>query len=225
MDAEPPYRLPRWAPRVSKTKIERMYRDSAHGLLDDCLVDEVGYALYARCESMLEVTEITRSSRPKCPVCATILSRRTFVPDEIHRCLSCGWECPARAYNKTYSRKNLGTGGLDDRIRGFLHGFRAARSAGEKLVLIDTLIHLFHWSSSQGRPLATALIEGRMKTTVAFLDRLSYGDSVPDEARRTRAEWRRIWSGNGWGHGRGQGEKNPRSGNSGGKPKGGNGKL
>jgi hypothetical protein len=80
----------------------------------------------------------------------------------------------------------------------------STRLYGEKLVLIDTLLHLFHWCSDQGRPLATALIEGDMKGTMAFLDRLSYGDELPDAVNRTRAEWRRAWAENGWSHGRGQ---------------------
>jgi hypothetical protein len=43
-----------------------------------------------------------------------------------------------------------------------------------------------------------------MKSTMAFLDRLSYGDSVPDEVLRTREQWRQTWAKNEWSHGRGQ---------------------
>ena len=199
------YQLPRWARRVSKPKIEQLYRSCAKGLMDEDLIDEVGYALYARCQSMLEVTEIWRTGRPKCPACGTILPEWNWSePDEMLVCPECDWTCPAKAYKRTYSRKNLGTGGLDQEIREFMRGFETARSYGGKLVLIDTLIHRFHWSSEQGRPLATALIAGNMKGTMAFLDRLSYGDSVPDEVHRRREEWRRTWAKNGWSHGRGQ---------------------
>lgn len=199
------YRLPRWAPRVQKPKIERLYHSCTEGILDKDLIDEVGYALYARCQSMLQVTEIQRTGRPKCPACGTILPRRNWSdPDEMLACPACDWRCPAQTYQKTYARKNLGTGGLDQEIREFMRGFESARSYGDKLVLIDTLIHHFHWRSEQGRPLATALIAGNMKSTMAFLDRLSYGDSVPDEVHRTRAEWRQTWARNEWSHGRGQ---------------------
>ena len=199
------YKLPRWAPRVSKQKIERLYHSSAQGLLDHELIDEVGYALYARCQSMLEVTEIVRTGRPKCPQCSTVLPERDYGQrNELLTCPECGWRCPAQVYRKTYARKNLGTGGLDEQIREFMTRFTSARSHSDKLVLIDTLIHLFHWSSDQGRPLATALIAGRMKDTMAFLDRLSYGDSVPDDVHRTREQWRRTWAKNEGSHGRGQ---------------------
>ncbi len=198
------YRLPKWAPRVRKREIERMYLSSAKGMIDEDITDEVGYALYARCQSMLEVTEIVRTSRPKCQECGTILPKRTWEPEEQLDCPNCDWRCPARAYNKTWARKNFSTGGLDKDICEFMSRFEPSKSYGEKLVLIDTLIHQSHWSSDQGRPLVTSLIEGSMKSTMAFLDRLTYGDSVPNEVHRTREEWRRTWSRNGWSKGRGQ---------------------
>lgn len=204
MATDTEYRLPTWAPRVSKAEIERFYRSCANGILDEDLIDEVGYGLYARCESMLEVTEIVRTGRPKCPDCKVALPSRNWEPTELLVCPTCAWTCPAKVYQKTYARKNFGTGGLDEYIREFMRGFRTTQSYGEKLVLIDTLIHHFHWESEQGRPLATALIEGNMKGTMAFLDHLSYGDSVPEAVHRTRAEWRSIWTKNGWSHGRGQ---------------------
>ena len=39
MADEQGYRLPRWAARVSKAKIERLYRGSARGLLGEDLID------------------------------------------------------------------------------------------------------------------------------------------------------------------------------------------
>jgi hypothetical protein len=48
------------------------------------------------------------------------------------------------------------------------------------------------------------LIEGKMKASMEFLDRLSYGDHVPAEVSRTREEWRKKWSENPWSKGRGQ---------------------
>jgi len=75
-------------------------------------------------------------------------------------------------------------------------------------VLIDTLIHRFHWESdgqAAGRPGATSLIEGRLKDIMPFLDGLSYGDDTPPEIARTREEWRKKWRANPWSSGRGQG--------------------
>ena len=75
------------------------------------------------------------------------------------------------------------------------------------MLLIDSLIHRFHWESENvvdGRPGATSLIEGKMKDIMAFLDGISYGDNIPPEIERTREEWRRKWRENAWSQGKGQ---------------------
>lgn len=85
--------------------------------------------------------------------------------------------------------------------------FPATQSYQERMVLIDSLIHRFHWESdgiTDGRPGATSIIQGKMKDVMAFLDHLSYGDNIPPEIDRTREEWRRKWNENGWSKGRGQ---------------------
>ena len=197
------YRLPRWAPRIAKRAIERLYLSSAKGILDKDLVDEVGYALYARCESLLQATQI-RSGQPKCPGCGTLFPKAWRQPDEELVCLTCDWRCPLRVYRKTYARRYLMTGGMDDEIRRFMRRFASARSHNDKMVLMDTLIHLSHWASDQGQPLATSFIEGKMKDIMPFLDRLSYGDNTPPEIAQTREEWRRKWARNHWSKGRGQ---------------------
>ena len=78
--------------------------------------------------------------------------------------------------------------------------FPKAKSVGDKVVLIDTLIHRYHWETSDkaGRPVSAGLIEGKMIDIMPFLDELSYGDNVPPEVEATRAEWRRKWSEHGY---------------------------
>ncbi len=199
------YQLPVWAHRLRKSQIERLYKSSERGLLDERLIDNVGFALLARCESMLQVSEAIRG-RPPCPNCGATAQldkgNTTFA-----KCTECGWVCPWMLYKKTYQRKGLFAGGMEPFVRDFVQKFAAARSHGEKLVLIDTLIHRFHWESGThvgGRPCACSLLEGKMKDIMPFLDRLSYGDSIPPEVGRTREEWRRKWAGNPWSKGKGQ---------------------
>jgi hypothetical protein len=199
------YLLPAWAHRLRKSQIARLYRSSARGVIDDDLIDEVGYALLARCESMLGVGAAIRG-RPPCPACGASarLDRGAAVTA---RCGECGWKCPWPLYKKTYQRKNLNCGGLAPFVEEFLRRFPAARCHREKLVLIDTLIHRFHWESetgSGGRPGACNLIEGKLKDIMPFLDRLSYGDSIPPEVAQTREDWRRKWTSNAWSKGKGQ---------------------
>lgn len=92
-------------------------------------------------------------------------------------------------------------------VKDFVHKFPAAPDPRARLVLIDQLLHRFHWErdgNPNGRPGATSLIEGTMKDIVAFLDRLPYGDDIPPELSRTREAWRRKWRANTWPSGKGQ---------------------
>ena len=178
---------------------------SGRGILDEELIDEVGFALVARCESMLKVREAV-CGRPPCPVCGAT-ARLLRGENPMAECDSCGWNCPWKLYQKTYQRKNLSAGGMAPTAGDFVRDYSIAKSPGEKLVLIDTLIHRFHWESATsggGRPGACNLIEGKMKDIMPFLDRISYGESVPDEVKETREQWRKKWSNNPWSQGKGQ---------------------
>jgi len=100
-------------------------------------------------------------------------------------------------------------------VREFVTKFSASHSHGEKLILIDTLIHRFHWESatgSGGRPGACNLIEGTMSDIMPFLDRLTYGASLPADVEQTREEWRRKWGRNPWSKGKGQKPNKPAGG-------------
>jgi hypothetical protein len=200
------YQLPVWSPRLRKVQISRLYQSCGRGLLDEELIDDVGFSLYSRCKSMLQVSEAIRGN-PPCPSCGAT-AKLDEDPTPFARCANCGWICPWSLYQKTYKRKGLFAGGLEPFVKDFVRKFPATDSYRERVVLIDSLIHRFHWESAgtaDGRPGATSLIEGKMKDIVAFLDRLNYGDDIPPEIERTREEWRRRWRENAWSNGKGQG--------------------
>ncbi len=201
-------RLPVWAHRLRKSQIERLYKSCGQGLLDEEFIDDVGFSLYARCTSMLQVAEAMRG-RPPCPKCnATAEVKNRWTPNAVAECGKCGWKCPWNAYQRTYQRKGMFAGGMEPFVADFVRRFPAARSPGDRLVLIDGLIHRFHWEtadSAGGRPAATSLIEGKMKDIMPFLDRLSYGNDIPPDIARVREEWRRKWSKSPWSNGTGQG--------------------
>ena len=200
------YQLPVWAPRLRKVQIERLYQRCGQGLLDEELIDDVGFSLYSRCKSMLQVREAMLGN-PPCPSCGGT-AHRDKEPDPFVRCPNCGWLCPWALYKKTYQRKGLFAGGMTPFIEEFVRQFPATHSHRERMVLIDTLIHRFHWESdgvTDGRPGATSLIQGKMKDIMAFLDRLSYGDDIPPEIAQAREAWRRKWRENAWSSGKGQG--------------------
>ncbi len=84
------YDLPRWAPRVPKPLIARLYEGSGKGLLDDRLVDDVGYRLLVRCQSMLDVG-LRYEGMVRCPHCKSV--SQIDEEDEMITCDKCGWRC------------------------------------------------------------------------------------------------------------------------------------
>jgi len=196
--SEPREVLPRWSPKVPQVLVRRLYRSTAGGVLDDELVDEVGIALYARCGSILTVTEAVRG-RVECPVCASVFART----GPLLRCPACGWELPWERYRATYKRRQLFGGAALGAFETFRLAYPRARTARERLLLIDTLIHEYHWNLIAGnsepeatRPAAACLIEGAgLAEVVRFLDELA-GIPSDDPARiRTIRRWARDSAG------------------------------
>ena len=93
----------KWARRVSQDTIRRLYTLDAKGIVDEELIDEVGYAMYARCESIRTVTE-AHAGRATCRSCNSVMLHR-WVRDEPLTCESCGWTTTWGDYLKSYQRK------------------------------------------------------------------------------------------------------------------------
>lgn len=185
-------RLPEIVPRVRRAQIERFYRTCGEGLLDRDAIDDLGLSLYARGQCML--------GNLSCPDCAAPLERRGA---KCLVCAQCEWECPWSAIRETAAGRHLSPGRMRPHIAEFVRDFAAAKTLGDKVVLIDTLIHRFHEDLDGGnKPGAYNLIEGDVADIAAFLDRITYGEGTPEEVRRQRERWRdrvriapRFWSG------------------------------
>jgi hypothetical protein len=178
--------LPKWAPPVPQRLIRRLYQTDAEGIYDDELIDEVGYRLLARCESFIAANR-ARAGEVACPRCAETVRR-----EELLRC-QCGWELPWSDYFKTIQHRQLsGAEPVLSLFRDFVRSFPSARTPREKVLLIDRLIHGFHWHQNREvwtRPVAVNLIEGRMGPVVAFLDELTYGENSTPGTREKFVEW------------------------------------
>ncbi len=76
-------------------------------------------------------------------------------------------------------------------LEEYVEKYRVARSPQEKLILIDTLIHRYHWGLEGGLtgPGARDLIGGKPNEVIDFLNQLSYGTSSSPEILATRQEW------------------------------------
>jgi hypothetical protein len=179
------HRLPVWAPRVRKSEIRQLYETDAQGIYDLDMINEVGYGLLARCESFITAS-LARKGELPCPECG-----RTVQKDEI-LCCSCGWTLSWEDYYRTVRHKQLiGAEPVLKQFREFVQAFPKARTPQQKMVLIDRLIHGFHWYIKFGptRPVAVNLIRGRMRDMVAFLDQLSYSDQSTPGTQEILEEW------------------------------------
>jgi hypothetical protein len=182
---------PQWAPRVKQSLIRRLYETDARGIYDEELIDEVGFALLARCESFIAAVEATRG-KVICPACGEPILHDAK-PDTLLRCAHCDWQMPWQDYFHTLQHKQLsGAEPVLALFRSFIDGFSKARSGREKMVLIDQLIHGFHLSLL-GEPTRTTgvnLIEGKYPEVVQFLNKLSYGDGGTPGMRELHDDWR-----------------------------------
>ncbi len=97
--------VPRWAQRVPQAKIRQLYESDARGLYDEELINEVGWALYARCRSLIEA-EAARQGRAKCHQCEGIIAH-SGGKEEVLRCRACGWEITWAAYFRSIQHKQL----------------------------------------------------------------------------------------------------------------------
>ena len=184
----------RWAARVPQEKVRRLYQTDATGVYHEELIHDVGWSLFARCESFLAAEE-ARSGRAKCHRCGRIIVHEGK-QEEVLRCAECGWTVAWRAYFKTMQHRQLSGPDLAELFKGYVTRFPQAASPRERMLLIDRLLHGFHWSARTGprRPSAINLIEGRLSEVIGFLDRLTYGDGSTPGTLETAAVWRRDMS-------------------------------
>jgi predicted RNA-binding Zn-ribbon protein involved in translation (DUF1610 family) len=182
--------LPQWAQRVKPELIRRLYAGEAGGLLDEDLLNEVFYAIRARCESIITVTEASEG-QVRCPSCDALVLRCIGSGEqrEVMVCAACGWALTWGEYLKTYQGKQLHGGGAMPAIRAYLDGSREARTPQQKVLLIDALLHAYHWEAAQNptRPVAVNMIQGTINSVVALLEELGFGSDP--QMRETYREW------------------------------------
>jgi len=183
------YILPEWAPRVKPGKVKQLYELDAKGIYDEELIDDVGWALHARCMSFIQAVQATRGEAV-CPVCSAIV-RHDLKPDEMLSCTACGWQATWKAYFSTIQHKQLsGANPVLDLFREYTEKFLKAKNLREKMFLIDRLLTGFHYyGKTTTRPVAVNLIHAPLTEVIRFLDELSLGDRSTPGLKENRQEW------------------------------------
>lgn len=173
-----------WAPKVRGFKIRQLYENDARGILDEDLIDEVGYALYARCESVWMVTE------RRCPECKERCVQREDA-EPLLACPVCGWSTTWKAYKRSYKGKRIHGGRAYEFFLAYMDEFLRAREPRAKMLAIDRVIHALHESLNQiwTTPASVNLIEGTRDEVIALLDDLAYGDTADAGMRARKQAW------------------------------------
>lgn len=191
----------RWAPRVLRQEVLRLYQMDAKGIRDEELVDEVGFGLLARCESIRIVSDAYRG-RIECPRCTELLVNDGKGPSRSKQypllCAKCGWQMLWGEYHKSFQGQQLRGQNFEPELNHFLQHFPKARTPSDKMVLIDRLIHAVHKGTA--KPAAVNLLSGSAGQLAVFLDGLAYGEGSTSGVKQTKAEWdARIRSSRYWG--------------------------
>ncbi len=192
-----------WAPRVKSAKIRQLYRNEARGILDDELIEDVGFGLLLRCQSIIEYTEACEIGKVRCMRCAkqgrtTVIQRNMKKANSLLLCPVCGWQVRWRIY-KTESENadgQLHAGHAKEAFTHYLSTYPQCRTRKEKIFAIDRLIHEFHWfliregQPAQGnKPAGVNLIRGNIREVFDLLNELTYGENTPPELLAAKDSW------------------------------------
>lgn len=166
-----------WAPRVKMAKILQLYTQFARGLCDEALVDEIVYAFDDRCRSIIDVMEATQG-RVRCHGCGNTLHRQATGHEEILTCAKCGWAVTWGEFFSSYQKKQLHGGTAYPFFQQYVQRLSGCRTANEKLLLVDWIIHQCHIAVRPdlekpiARPAAVNLIEATVSQIIPFLSTL-----------------------------------------------------
>lgn len=192
-----------WAPRVSLAKIRALYVNEARGTCADDLIEEVGFGLLARCQSILEYTAACDEGKVRCKRCATrgqttILQRNLGKPSALLRCPACGWQVRWRVYKAESENADgqLRAGHAAAAFARYADAYPRCRTREEKILAIDQLIHEFHWilvhedqPARANKPAAVNLLRGNIRQVFELLNELTFGENPPPELAAAKARW------------------------------------
>jgi hypothetical protein len=196
----------KWSPRVSKNKIRRLYATDAQGIYDTDQINDVGMTLFMRCRDILTIHKSKTMRLVRCPSCENN-HQETYIErhngrEEVLKCKTCGWKITWQNYQKSYKRRQLNPGGAVSAFTRFVDAYPKAKQPREKMLLIDSIIHAFHYSLKDKpdlptRPAGVNLIQGKLRDVVQFLDELN-GINASPAIRKTYQEWRENYDASFW---------------------------
>jgi hypothetical protein len=135
-----------------------------------------------------------------CPACGAIIHRkhghRDRVPKEELTCPEGHWSLTWDEFHRSIRKKHLQSAGLETFFRDFCERYPRAKTYQQKMILVDTLLHRYHWQleGEPGGPGAVNLIGGTRAEVLAFLNQLTYGEQATPGLTETKARWLRTFN-------------------------------
>ena len=166
----------KWCRKVPRNDILRLYQSDAKGLLDEALLDDIGFTFYTRCIQAKEAYERMDKGEIICHHCHAIL--KAGQANALIHC-GCGYVYTYREYRRSCNAANMPAGAATPIFHGFIPKWAACKDAKSKMMLIDWLIHQFHvalMADVKGRSVCRNLIEGTTAQIFDLINRLAYGD-------------------------------------------------
>jgi hypothetical protein len=165
-----------WCKKVSRNDILRLYQSEAKGMIDEILLDEVGYGFYTRCTQAKEAHELMEKGQMLCLKCGRVLPQKDHF--SVVTC-KCGYSYTYREYRRSCNAVNMPGGRATPIFEHFSQKWPNCKNSTQKMMLIDWLIHECHvtlMSGQKGRSVCINLIEGTLKQISDLIIELAYGN-------------------------------------------------
>lgn len=163
----------KWAEKVSRNKLVKLYQDEAKGLLDEHLLDEIGYTFYARCKQARDTREGLERGEIICHHCNAVHKAVSYTG--LIAC-PCGYYYTYREYRRSCNANNVPGGRATEIFNAFTDNWLLSKTTSEKMLLIDGLVHECHVSAmtgEKGRSVCMNLMEGTLSQIKDMLDMLA----------------------------------------------------
>jgi len=165
----------KWAPKVPRRHLIRLYESDAKMMIDSELLDEVGFMMYARCIQAKTECELSKIGKLKCHNCGLILLK----PQNGLMTCGCSYSYIFREYMRSFNKNRMPYGGANPFFFKFIEAWPKMKSDAEKMRLIDWVIHECHLNMLSGVKRSFAginLFEGTIEQITQLINELAYGD-------------------------------------------------
>ena len=183
----------KWSPKLQPDILRKFYKINASGIIDDEVINDVGLKLYLRCESIMMATR----GEFYCPDCGNkITVNKTIDKNHETKCNNCDFTFTADEFYESYRHRELWQDNAYVYFGKYYDEYPKCKTANEKIIMIDTLIHSFYYEAQTGtinKANGNNLIEGSLDQVVKLLHELSGIQPENDAAfaETVKLMWRR----------------------------------